>query len=298
MALTANEQELFDLAMRALPFWFRNDTRAAEFVGEAAKIAGAARIQSDYWLGEQALILTADGIVGLEPDWLNQHALDRGTSRQEGESDAALRQRIRNVPDALTRPFLLTAVADVVEAAGEPTTGIAMVELPRDQAFLVDNVVDTGGGGTFTGPVSSEMTFDPDSAFARVPFGIASPNGRNLKHMIEITLASSGGNNGLFEITSLDGGKVVYTNAAGVAGADGGMTWETRRRNSFDAQYDGGRRDAYYGRGYRIGRKDVPTIITILPFGCTEPTRKSVAEMLRQKKGAGVVSIVECRAIL
>ena len=165
MALTAEEQEFLDLSLRALPFWFRGDARAQEFVGMAAKMAGQGRTQATYWLVTQANILTATGVVGSEPDFLNQHALDRGTSRQDGESDEALRERIRSVPEALTRPFLISAVTDIVSEAGEPTSGIAMVELPRDQAFLGKQNPFTGTGGTFVDAGGGTFEFTPDVLF-------------------------------------------------------------------------------------------------------------------------------------
>lgn len=134
MALTATEQEIFDFAMDAMPPWFREMPRAYEFMGAMAKIMGSANTQHEYWF-EMAEILNAVGIVGLEPDWLNQHAVDRGTRRTEGESDEALRERIRNVTDALTRPAILAAVQAIIDEDGPATPAIGMVELPLDAAY-------------------------------------------------------------------------------------------------------------------------------------------------------------------
>ena len=296
MALTANEQQLFDLAQAMMPHWFVND-RDNEFLGLAAKVMGSARVQAEHWR-DMAKILLAVGATATEPDWLNQHAADRATSRQDGETDPALRERLRNVPEALTRTSLLTAVIDIVAEAGEATTGIAMVELPRDKAFLGKQNPFTGTLGEFTGPVGGVMTFTPNVLpWPDPPFsGIISPNGRILKRTITFAGSDSAGNDGTFVTSGLAGNGVTYPNASGVAEVDVSTAWSVDRFDINDKIVTENRADAYYGRGYRMGRKGrTAAIIVILPFGCTEGTRQSVLEMLRQKKGAGVIGIVECR---
>lgn len=298
MALNAEEQKLFDIAIAALPDWFTASSRDREFLAGAAKEIGAAKVQAEYWLVTQARILTAEGPIGTLPDWLDQHARDRDTRRQDGESNAALRDRIRNVPESLTRSSLLAAVIDVVTAAGEPTAGIAMVELPRDQAFLGKQNPMTGTGGTFVGPVSTVMTFTPTVLpWPASPFSsVVSPNGRILKRKITFVGSLSAGNDGTFETTAMLANGAQYVNASGVAEVDATVAWEVDRFDVNDVIVTENRDDAYYGRGYRMGRKGrAGTIIVILPFGCTEGTRQGVLEMLRQKKGAGVIAIVECR---
>jgi hypothetical protein len=282
MSLTPEEQELVDLAVGTLPSWFSEDQRALEDMALAAKQLGPARAQLAYWF-DQALITQAVGPIGPEPDWLNQHALDRGTSRQNGETDVALRARIKNVPDALTRPAILSAAQQIIEA--EAITGtVAMVELPLDASYLVSNVSNTGVGGTF----AAGMRFTPAAHFAAPPLRLAHVP---LNYKLVLTGAAAGGNNGSFDVTGLDGNAAVYANGSGVVGVDAGVTWKA-------VKYDlaGNKLDdfaaSYLDRGYRA-TGPAHTMILILPLGSTTGTVAAILEMLRQKKGAGVVVIVE-----
>lgn len=292
MALTSQEQELLDFALGSLPDWFRDDRRQMEFLGGAAKIFGAARTQVEYWF-RQALISQADGPVPGLPDWLQQHAIDRGSRRQSGESDAVLAERIRNVPDALNLDAIQDAIDAVLVAAGVVGTA-ALLELRKDRAFLVVNAPQTGTGGTF-GTSGSAKTFTPTAGFARPPYRSATIS-PVLVHKLVISGAAAGGNNGTFPVTGIVVNGAAYTNAGAVAGADAGVTWRIDR---YDAAGNlltagAGRHDAYLTRGHRIGSQ-VATLVVILPFGTDEPTRLAVLEALRQKKAAGVRAIVERR---
>lgn len=296
MALTPGEQEFFDVGTAALPHWFNNDQAAREFMGLAAKHMGAAKVQSDYWLSRM-LILNADGVVGSLPDWLAQHARDRGTYRQEGEGDVALAERIRNIPGAVTRSALLTAIGALVASAGEPTAGIAMVEMQRDEAYLGEQLTFGATGGTFAAGTGGRWRFTPDT----IPWigpaysPILSPNGRIGKREIVFSGAANAANNGAFETLGFVGNAVEYVNAGG-AGVDATVTWSVRRYDWQDIQLTN-RDDSYCDRGFRVGRTARPaaTIIVMLPFGVTEPTRLAVADLVRRMKGAGVVSFVERR---
>ena len=79
-------------------------------------------------------------------------------SRTEGETDVALRERIRNVADALTPVAIMAAVQAILDEDGPTSPPAAMVELPFDAAYclslyapaLVDwqnrvAVIDLGG---------------------------------------------------------------------------------------------------------------------------------------------------------
>lgn len=134
MALTANEQKLFDLALSILPHWFKDDQRSMEHLALAAKAVGAAWVQLLDWFGN-TLIGDAVGATGYDPDWLNQHAIDRGTSRQAGEGDTELALRIRSVPDLITRVALLTAAQAIVDSLSISGT-VEMVELRKDKGFF------------------------------------------------------------------------------------------------------------------------------------------------------------------
>lgn len=292
MALTADEQELLDFALAALPPWF-SDTEGRDFAieGAYAKMMGAARAQTAYWFG-QTLIGTATGATATTPDWLQLHAMDRGTRRQNGESDATLRSRLRSYPDALTVETILAAAQAVIDAAAVSGT-VAMVELRRDRAFMGKNSPMTGTGGTFTAQTGTLHGFEPTAGWDRPPFVGLQPN---ITWKLVISGAGNAANDGTYTITDLDEDEAVYTNAAGVAGADPTVTWRVDRYDQ-----DGnlltagtGRQDAYMSRGHRMGAQ-FSTILLILPFGTDAATALSVLEAVRQRKAAGVRVIVERR---
>lgn len=302
MALTTDEQALFDEAKAILPKWFMAYPRAAEDLAMMAKTMGASLTQIRDWLQTQVLITLAQGASSTTPDWLNQHAIDRGTQRQNGESDAALRDRLRKFEDGITRAVLLGAVQSMLTTFGVAGTA-AMVELPRDEAFFKTIQSDTGVGGIFTAPSGGVMTFKPTVRFRSPPFKNAaaandpfSPkNGRIMSFTLTFSSATNGGNNGTFVTSGLVGDAVKYTNGSGVAAnPDAAVHWTARKRDWQDVVNEG-RKDAFLSRGYRIGRRG-PEIIVILPYGTTVNHAKSITEMLRKKKGAGIALRVERRA--
>lgn len=288
MALTVDEQELLDFALAALPHWFQDDERATEGLGAYAKMMGQAKTQDAFWQTQTLITQAVGAIPGTEPDWLNQHAADRGTARQAAETDPALRDRIRNVPDALTRPTILSAAQSIVDAESIVGT-VRMVELRQDRGFFRAAVSDSGTGGTFSG-TAPDMEFVPDSpGFAAPPFRTIE---EDVDHRLVISGAASGGNDGTFAVTGLSGDKAEYQNATGVAGADATVSWTIEKLDR-DGNLLDGFRDSYFSRGDRFGM-DRAEVILILPFGCTPGTQSSMLEMLRQKRGAGVIAVAEC----
>lgn len=292
MALTPEEQKLLDFALGSLPTWFREQLREFEFTGGSATLVRDAQEALEYWFS-QALITTAVGATGSDPDWLNQHAADRGTSRQDGESDAELRSRLRTFSDALTLPVMLEAVQDI---AG---VGAAIVEASYNRSFMHDWTADTGTGGVFSG-TAPNMEFTPDTPFQNGVANLAT-SGFFVPRLAngDITFAgsNSAGNDGTFTITGVDGNKVLYTNGSGVAETDGGTGWtHTKRDSSSNNNIMDGFAATYLSRGHRLLDPPPPhKLIVILPFGCTAGTVSSVQEAMRQKKGAGLVITVECR---
>jgi hypothetical protein len=111
MPLTPEQQALFDHARQALPRWLtRGRTTALEWLHAFTQIFDSARTQGQEWLD----ITYLDNATGAE---LDQHALDRGTSRRVNESDDTLRERLRNITDAVTEPALKTQVDAVLAAS-------------------------------------------------------------------------------------------------------------------------------------------------------------------------------------
>lgn len=292
MALTADDQLFLDFALAALPRWMNPSD---EFLHGAAKIFGSSvKAQLDYWFS-QTLIGNATGATATTPDWLRQHARDRGTDRQNGESDVALRARLRNVPDALTRGALIDAANAILTAEG--IVGSAtMVEMPRDAAHLGTFTANTGTGGTFaTVGLSPGFQFTPTVPFAAPPYRDPAVIRLIQKFSITIAGAANAANNGTFPITGMNANAATYSNAAGVAGVDAGATWTInkldRRGNALN-----GHGKAFCSRGFRCTHAGKPaSFVLMLPFGASAGTLASIAEMLRQKKAAGILAIVERR---
>jgi len=231
---------------------------------------------------DQTLII---GATNLPPDFLDLHARDRNSRRQLGELDNTLRDRLRNFPDALTEPALESAAQEIVDAAGIVGT-FELVELRLDKAFFQTMTKDTGTGGTFaTGPVSFVPLTTPGTPRPRVGDDII------------VSGAASAGNNGTFSITGVLLDNIQYTNGGAVAEVDATVTWEFQERDSANNITDGFQY-AYFDRGYRFGNQTA-IIIAIIPFTANTTIRaataSAIAEMLRQKKGAGVLAIIESR---
>ena len=288
MAFTASEQELYDFMRESLPkFLFQDSTRAEEEFGAFVKIFDAARVQIDAYF-DQTLILQA---TGAGPDFLNQHARDRGTGRQDSESDADLRARLRNVEDALTRPLLIQQAQAIIDAV--PIVGtVAMVEIQRDAAFFGDFTSDAGTGGTFADEGGGNFSFTPTVPFLRPLTVDYTGSGAWGTPQLVISGASSAGNDGTFPVTALSGDAVVFANGSGVAEADATVSWTVEKRDAENHVIDGFAR-SFFSRGYRFSGVG---LILILPYGCTAATEAAIVEMLRQKKGAGILAVVECRA--
>lgn len=291
MALTADDQAFLDFALAALPRWMNSSD---EFLHGAAKLFGTSvKKQLDYWFS-QTLITEATGAGADTPDWLRQHARDRATDRQNGETDEALRARLRSVPDALTRGTIIGATNAILAAQGVSGSA-AMIEMPRDAAHLGTFTANTGTGGTFaTNGVSPGFQFAPTVPFAAPPYRDPSVVRLIQGYSVTIAGAAHAGNNGTFAITGLNLDGAVYANASGFAGADAGATWTI---NKLDRRGNiSGHGKAFLSRGFRYTHSGKPqAFILILPYGSTAGTLASVAEMLRQKKAAGIVAIVERR---
>lgn len=292
MALTSTEEELFDHAVKSLPHWFKNSARNMEDLAAAAKSIGAAFEQGEHW-AEQAFIQTAVGPVGDEPDWLAQHARDRNMDRQDGETDAALRARIRTIADAVTRGLLLSEAQRIVDEDGV-VGDAAMVELPRDGAYSRVRVADAGTGGTFTDESAdfgaNAVGFEPDDPFACPPFRTVA---EDVNHKLVISGAAGANNDGTHVITALSGAKAIYVDSSHTFGADATCSWTVKRYDTEGNEITGFRA-AYFSRGYRM-MGVLPMIIIILPYGCDATTQAKVEDMLREKKAAGVRALVERR---
>lgn len=285
--------DLLNVARDVLPTWFSQTGRAEEDLYAFSLIAEDAGEIVAFWLS-QTNILDAVGATGTEPDWLNQHAKDRGTRRTPGETDALLRSRLRNVPDALTRSPLLSGIQAILTAEGI-SGAPAMLELRRDKAYLREYLNDTGTGGTFSAGTGTTMRFEPTAGFARPPYyaGVFPGYG----YRMTFSGALSAFNNGIYTVTGLYENAVEFTNSSGVPMIDGVVTWAAQKLDQ-DGNLADSFQHTYLSRGYRIGRgSGAMMIIVILPYGSTAQTAANVEEFLRQKKGAGIIVLVERRLV-
>lgn len=125
MSLSTEAQALYDHAKQSLPRWLtegKNSVR--EWLYGFVSIFDPVRSQGQDWL-DITFITNASGVE------LDQHALDRGTIRRDGEDDATLRLRLISIQDAVTEPAIKTAVDILLAANGlGPCT---IVNLRRDR---------------------------------------------------------------------------------------------------------------------------------------------------------------------
>jgi hypothetical protein len=282
MSLSPEEQILYDFAKASLPRWFTAHARVEEELGGFVKIFNRARAQVVFW-ASQMYIGNAVGPVSGEPDWLEQHARDRGTSRQDGETDVNLRLRLRNREDALTRSALLALINSMLDAAGITSNDYGLVELRRDRAFMLTRASATAAaspGDAFT-KVGNVVTL----TIAAAPW-----QAWMMGQTLTISGSTSAANDGDFVVTGFVGNVgVTYVNASGVAEDANSGTWEV------NAAFDGFKA-AYLSRGYRMaGPGATAGLIAILPFGTTEALRLAILEALRTRKAAGISLTVERR---
>jgi len=291
MAFTATEKELYDWARGMLPRWFFESERSEEEMGALVKVFDAVRAQVDEWQSMTFIDEAAD----LPPDFLDQHARDRGTRRQAGETDARLRLRLQTFDDALTRPVLLAAAQAVLDAESVAGTAV-MVELRFARAWLLDWTAWSGTGGTFGGAAPS-MTFEPDVAWTARPY--RGETTTLLPHEFEFQLVISGAataaNDGTHSIDGLDEGAATYQDADGVAEADATVTWTVQKLDRQGHVVDGFRA-AYLGldQGFRLGG-DRPMFVVIVPYDATADVAAEIAERVRVRRAAGCQVIVERR---
>ena len=287
-AYSAEELALLGWLESSIPRWLWLDDQAQEAWAATVKSLRVVQDQIKGW-NDATFILSATDI------WLNQHAKDRGTTRQNTETDAALQGRLRNPQDALTRATILNAVQTILTAqsiAGTP----AMVELPRDCAALGTFTADTGTGGTVALVSGTTFKFTPTVPFAAPPY--LNPALIRMIQSYSLTIAGAGnaGNNGTFTVTGLDGAAAKFTNASGVAAVEAGATWTVNKLDrQGNAMNTHGK--SFCSRGFRVTHAGTPsTIVIILPYGSNGATVTSVRAMLQQKKAAGFLVLIESRA--
>jgi hypothetical protein len=245
--------------------------------------------QAAFWV-DLSYIDTAD--LG-PPDWLNQHAKDRGTYRQLGETDAVLRERLRSFADALTPILIRETLADLMTAAGVVGT-VGVLELQRDRAYFGSYTQEVGTGGTFTAPVANVQQFTPNTLYVGTPYETAPPAN---PYQVLFSGAANAVNNGTRLITGLNGNALKFTNGTGVAAVDAGVSWTLSKRDPvFTTIVIDQFSKSYLSRGFRAASA-IPTLLLIFPFGTSAADAAGIAEAIRLKKGAGIRVMYERRTI-
>jgi hypothetical protein len=279
------KQQILEFAQEAMPKYWSKAPRKMEDLNAMAEVMATA-------LGVCMDLIRQTYILDSEGKWLRQHARDRGLSLQEGESEAALKQRIREVVDALTRPALLAGVESIMAAAGV-VGDVAVVDIRRDRAFFGDYTERTDTGGVFALTPAGLVTFEPTVPFP-LPVEVGFPrSGAQGNPRLVLSGAADAGNDGTFEVTALQRNAAVYTNGGGVAAADAGVSWALRK---YDVEGNNreGRARAYRGRGYRRGGSR-SSFAFILPYGTSAGVANGVRDYLRVWKAFGIRSAVEVR---
>jgi hypothetical protein len=300
MPYTADEQKIYDFIRNSLPRFLFAQDNLEEIFGAIVKAFDQVRQETEA-LFDASLITSA---TAGPPDYLGQHAIDRGTFRQDAENDAALRDRLRTIDDVVSRPALIAA-AESVLAAESIVGDVHIVEIRHGRIYFVLRSHQGGdSGGIFSG-TPPDMLFKPPTGetFTRGRYSpttisrkaqrLVNPTGFADTKLV-ISGANNAGNDGTFDVTGVDGDYVTYTNASGVVEVDGVCTWE-QKATDYQGNVIDGWRAGYLSRGYRMGNNF--TIVVILPYGSTASTEAAVIERMRQACGAGIDVVVERRLI-
>jgi hypothetical protein len=140
MTLSTEAQALFDHARNSIPRWVTTGkTAALEWLYGFGEIFEAIHDLATEYL-EGIFLSTAAG------RWLDQHARDRDTTRRDGESDDVLRERLRQVEDAITDPALQAGINAILGVS--ITTGGGTITFL--DAANADQKVLTLAAGTYT----------------------------------------------------------------------------------------------------------------------------------------------------
>lgn len=291
-----NDEATVDLrnhGKTSLPKVLVDDDRFDEVVDTMLDMVNTARRHTDN-IQRNSFIQTAQDSG---PDWVDMHARNRGTMRQDGESTDDLRARIRYRQPQVSNVAIEAAIAEIV-------SGATVFDLEGHAASLAEITGESGTGATFVKD-GSNIKFTPDS-WSGHPWvlDVLRRRGPWVSSKIVISGAVDAGNDGTFDIASFDDDAIVWANASGASRVDAGVSWELQMIDP-DGQNTSGWKSSYIGRGYRLGAgpklysdnvKRIPgALIVILPYAATASQEAAVRERLRQSMAAGVLLILERR---
>lgn len=140
-------QKLFNHLRTSVPRFLFQKMSPTDEGGQFGEIWGAivrifdnVQAHVDYWYG-QSLIKQSSDI------WLNQHAIDRGSNRQDSENDASVIERITTVEEMVTRPAVQAkaqAIMTALGAAGSPVIVELRIDADRAYASSSGYLISTG----------------------------------------------------------------------------------------------------------------------------------------------------------
>jgi hypothetical protein len=122
--------DLIALYRGSLPGDIASQSRALDDAHVFAEIVALGEGTGAGW-GREARLSTSHGF------WLDQHAHDRGLSRQSGEADQTLIDRLKTGPKAVTLDPITEAVATIVHGA-DPSAVFYIVRIPVDLGAFAD----------------------------------------------------------------------------------------------------------------------------------------------------------------
>lgn len=296
MPLSSEAQALFDHARQSLPRWLTGSANAAlEWLYGFTETFEETRVQGQDWLD----ITLLDNASGAE---LDQHAADRNTSRRAGETDASLRERLRNISDAVTQPALIIGVDAILDGEGflakfetstHTSTGWNSVLEAYDtlsaggwQTGITLSMIDNG-----TNPPTMTEVESQDGKSMAVTINFDS--GVTTRAAVEALMITGS----VFDVlTASDSGASVLTADDAFTDKHFYLSGFVNLRRDRAHMHAAGDSTAFLGRGYRMTRNGRPMgYVFILPYGTTAATASAVSEYLRKNGPGGYVYYVERR---
>jgi hypothetical protein len=175
MPLSSEGQGLFDHARRSLPRWLtKGKNTALEWLYGYVAVFESAYIQGLEWYS-LTKIQVASGA------YLDQHAIDRGTVRRLGETDSALRSRLRSITDAVTVVALKQSIDLLLASSGLGTCTILNLRPNRAHFQLV------GSSSAFLSRGYRMTNADrPMTYLVILPFGSTSAIGKSVEELLRL----------------------------------------------------------------------------------------------------------------
>jgi hypothetical protein len=290
MPLSSEAQSLFDHAWQSLPRWLTGAVVSAkEWLYAFTEIFDEIRAQGQDWKD----ITYLDNATGAE---LDQHAYDRGTSRRAGESDGTLRERLRQISDAVTQPALIRGVDAILDGAGllarldvssHTTTGWNTV-------FEVYDSLSAGGWQTSASlTMVEDGTHPPTVEESEGQVTVHFDAGVTTRDDVEVLILNDCST---FNVYSYSASPSSVLQAGDAFTANFVLSGFVNLRRDGAHMHVVGSSTAFMSRGYRMRSAARPMgYVFILPYPTNAPTANAIAEYLRQHGPGGYVYYVERR---